>query len=395
LVVERYPQRLPVPKAHALSPRSLEICRQFGLDANKIRSLGTPRHDAYYVNFVTNLCGEQIGVLPYERMDSGVLEETPEMIHNIPQPMFEQYMSDFLEGNDMVEVRKGMSFVSLKQDGDKVVTIVEERATGRKETIVSRHVIACDGRRSPVRSFLKVESDGEDSYETMMTIHFNADLRPVVGDRIGMLHWIADPEVSGFIIAYDLSGNQVLICNFDSKKYPVEKWTEQHCRDVLNRAIGKEVKFDVLSFRPWILSRKVANQYRVGNVFLAGDAAHSFPPTGGLGLNSGLGDVHNLAYRIAAVHQGWGGESLLDSYESDRQMVANINSKQSVKNGRQIFALLKSLGTAGIEDPEKARENLYKTIHDPSKQDEIQAQIRAQTEHFDNVSCRSLDNFGN
>jgi 2-polyprenyl-6-methoxyphenol hydroxylase-like FAD-dependent oxidoreductase len=319
-------------------------------------------------------------------MDPAVLESTPEMIHNIPQPMFEDFMVESLQGNDLVEIQRGMSFVSLKQHGDQVTTIVEERATSKRHTIISRHVIACDGRKSPVRTFLAVESEGEDSYETMMTIHFNADLRPVVGDRIGMLHWIADPEVSGFIIAYDLSGNQVLICNFDSKKHPVESWTDQHCRHVLNRAIGKEVKFDVLSFRPWILSRKIANQYRIGNVFLAGDAAHSFPPTGGLGLNSGLGDVHNLAYKIAAVHQGWGGRALLDTYELDRQMVANINSKQSVKNGQQIFALLKSLGTAGIEDPEKARENLYQTIHDPSKQDEIKDQIRAQTEHFDNVS---------
>ncbi|KAI5238523.1 hypothetical protein E4T42_08967 [Aureobasidium subglaciale] len=78
-IIERYPQRLAAPKAHALSPRSLEICRQFGLDTNDIRNLGTPRSEAYWVNFITNLSGEHIGRLPYERMDVGVLKHTPEV----------------------------------------------------------------------------------------------------------------------------------------------------------------------------------------------------------------------------------------------------------------------------------------------------------------------------
>ena len=77
--MERYPTRLGAPKAHALSPRTLEICRQFGLDTHEIRRLGTQRDDAYWVNFLTNLSGEQVGVLPYERMDPDVLDDTPEV----------------------------------------------------------------------------------------------------------------------------------------------------------------------------------------------------------------------------------------------------------------------------------------------------------------------------
>lgn len=79
LIVERYPERLGAPKAHALSPRSLEICRQFHLDVRRIRQLGTKRADAFWVNFLTNLSGKSVGVLPYERMDVGVLEHTPEV----------------------------------------------------------------------------------------------------------------------------------------------------------------------------------------------------------------------------------------------------------------------------------------------------------------------------
>lgn len=385
LIVERYPERLGAPKAHALSPRSLEICRQFGLDVRRIRQLGTKRNDARWVNFLTNLSGDAVGRLPYERMDTGVLEATPEMIHNIPQPVFEQFITENLAKDPNVEIRKGLSFVSLKQDSNGVTATVEERTTGQQFQLRSRYLIACDGARSKVRSELDVESDGEDSYETMMTIHFNAKLRPIVKERVGMLHWLMDPLVSGFIIAYDLSGNQVLITNFDSDKHPVETWNEGLCREVVSNALGTEAEFDVLSYRPWLLSRKVARSYRVGNVFLAGDAAHSFPPTGGLGLNSGLGDVHNLAWKIAAVLQGSASDALLDTYETDRRHVAVVNSIQSVKNGKKIFGLLKTLGVGNSKTIQEARDNLFETIHDPAKKKLIDEGVEDQREHFDNL----------
>lgn len=203
-----------------------------------------------------------------------------------------------------------------------------------------------------------------------------------------MLHWIMDPACSGFIIAYDLSGNQVLISNFDAKKHPVESWNEELARSVITAAIGqgKEVPFDVLSYRPWILSRKVAKQYHLGNVFLAGDAAHAFPPTGGLGLNTGIADVHNLVYKIAAVQQGWGSEKLLHTYGAERRNPATVSARQSVKNGKEIFSFLKTLGIAGMDDVDEARRNLYKSIHEPAKQKMIDEHVEGQREHFDNVS---------
>lgn len=116
----------------------------------------------------------------------------------------------------------------------------------------------------------------------------------------------------------------------------------------------------------------------------AGDAAHSFPPTGGLGLNSGLADVHNLAYKLALVLKGKGSDSLLDTYESDRRHVAVVNSMQSVKNGKKIFKLLKTLGIG--DDVMAARKNLYTNIQDPEKMKVIDQGIEEQREHFDNVS---------
>ncbi|KAK5135335.1 hypothetical protein LTR08_005439 [Meristemomyces frigidus] len=385
LVIEKYPERLAAPKAHALSPRSLEICRQFGLDTRALRSIGTPRDDACWVNFVTNLSGERIGFLPYERMDAGVLDDTPEMLHNIPQPDFEQFVATELSQIPSVEIRKGVAFVSCQQTDAGVVTTVEERSSGRRHEVRSSYVVGCDGAKSAVREDLGIDCEGEDSYETMMTIHFRADIRDVVGARLGMLHWILDPEVSGFIIAYDLSDNLVLIHEFDPEKHPVSTWNDALCRNVLSAAIGQDIPTEVLSWRPWVLSRKVAKQYRKGNVFLAGDAAHSFPPTGGLGLNTGIADVHNIAHKIAATHHGWAGAALLDSYGAERRHVAEVCAKQSSKNGVQIFSFLKMLGTADAADVHEARAKLMSAIHDPGRRVEISKGVEAQREHFDNL----------
>ncbi|KAK2031653.1 FAD binding domain-containing protein [Colletotrichum zoysiae] len=385
LLIEKYPQRLAAPKAHALCPRTLEICRQYGLDTNVIRRLGTPRDDACWVHFLTNLSGERIGSLPYERMDADVLESTPEMIHNIPQPDFEKLISNQLRGDPNVDIRKGVGFVSCEQSGDGIVTVVEELATKRRCGIKSRHLIGCDGAKSQVRRSLGIETEGEDGYETMMTIHFSANLRSIVKDRVGMLHWIVDPACSGFIIAYDLDGNQVLISNFDPKKQPMETWNEEVAHATVSAAIGKDIPLKILSYRPWVLSRKVAKAYRRGNIFLVGDAAHSFPPTGGLGLNSGMADAHNLAYKIAAVHQGWAGPGLLDTYETERRQIAVVAAAQSVKNGKSIFSFLKVVGAAESEDLIEARKRMYETIHDPAKQALISENVEGQREHFDNL----------
>ncbi|CAI7607559.1 unnamed protein product [Penicillium glandicola] len=386
LIIERYSERLAAPKAHAINPRSLEILRQFGLGEKRVRQLGTSRDDSSSVNFLTNLCGDAIGRLPYERMDPAVLDHTPEMIHNIPQPALEQELSNFIAKDPNITLMKGFSIHAVEQTEEEVLATIEERSTGQLHQTKSRHLIACDGRRSKVRELLGIESESEDSDQTMMTIHFNANLRPVVGDRVGMLYWIMDPIAAGFIIGYDLDGIQVHISQVDVEQHPLESWTEDMCKTKIRSAIGKDdVPFDILSYRPWVFRRQVAFTFQKGNIFLAGDAAHSFPPTGGLGLNCGIADVHNLAYKIALVHRGVATPSILSTYTAERRGVADSYSKQSVKNGKEIFALLRSLKTAGVEDVVQARKNMIAALADPVQRTQVEAGIEGQREHFDNL----------
>ena len=111
-----------------------------------------------------------------------------------------------------------------------------------------------------------------------------------------------------------------------------------------------------------------------------------------MGLNAGIADVHNLAWKIAAVQQGWASSTLLDTYKAERRHVAMVYSEQSVKNGRKIFSFLKTLGAA-TDDGGEARSELLRVINDPAQADVIAAHVEGQREHFDNVSAAPDDQY--
>jgi 2-polyprenyl-6-methoxyphenol hydroxylase-like FAD-dependent oxidoreductase len=220
----------------------------------------------------------------------------------------------------------------------------------------------------------------------MMTIHFHADLRPVVGGNTGMLHWILDPEARGFLIAYDIEENHVLIHNIDPTRDPIASFSPDKCLEIVRAAVGRDIPIDFQCSMPWVLRRSVANQYFQGRAVLAGDSAHSFPPTGGLGLNSGIGDAHNLAFKLVAWYHGWANlGAVLTNYEDERRPVAIRNSIQSVDNGRKIFQLLKAVRNTN-PDITIARREMAMALADPKQMAHIQALIEDQAGHFENVS---------
>ena len=110
------------------------------------------------------------------------------------------------------------------------------------------------------------------------------------------------------------------------------------------------------------MTAQVANAYRKGRIFLAGDSAHRIPPAGGLGLNTGVGDVQNLTWKLAAVMKGAAGDALLDSYEIERQPIARINNEQSLNNAMKMFDLIVAIH--GL-DPEKTAERYASVAESP------------------------------
>ena len=139
--------------------------------------------------------------------------------------------------------------------------------------------------------------------------------------------------------------------------------------------------FEVLTVGTWHMSAQVAERYRAGRTFLVGDAAHRFPPTGGLGLNTGVADVHNLIWKLAAVEAGWLDVARLDTYEAERRPVAQFNCDQSMLNAFKLIEIPMALGFT--DDVQESTAAMHAILADPAGRAGVEAAIANQAIHFD------------
>src|SRR5439155_844328 len=137
-------------------------------------------------------------------------------------------------------------------------------------------------------------------------------------DRPAILYWVVDPACAGVFVAHDIDRTWVFMHPHDPDTEPIETFTEEACAAIVRRAIGAaHVDLAVRDVSAWTMTAQVAARYRERRVFLVGDSAHRFPPAGGMGMNTGVQDVHNLAWKLRAVRDGWAHQALMGSYESE------------------------------------------------------------------------------
>ena len=221
---------------------------------------------------------------------------------------------------------------------------------------------------------------GAASLRDFVAIHFRANLRPYLAERPGVLHFVMDPEAGGTFIAHDLDREWVYMAPFDPSRQSVHDFDERRCTEIVRRAIGDEhADVEIVRSGPWHMTAQVAERMRSGRTFLAGDAAHRFPPTGGMGLNTGVGDAHNLVWKLCATADGWAGPGLLDSYHIERHPVAEVNCHQSATNAFKMVLLAGALGLqAGATS-----DDLAAVLADPARRPDIDAAVLEQATHFD------------
>lgn len=384
-IVERFRTRHGAPKAHALNPRSMEICKAIGLDVARMAQVATPPQDGGWVRFMTHLSGTEIGALPYERQDNAVQSLTPTPLINLAQPDFEDFLLEMVAKTSLIVLKRGLEWMFCRQDNEGVVSTLRDIEAGQDVDLWSVYLIAADGAGSAVRRELSIGMTGEGEAQSFITMHFKANLRDIVAERPAILYWIMQPPHTGVLIAYNIDSNWCLLYPYDAERTPRDHFTPDVCQSILRQVIGRnDVALEIKHILPWMMTSEVAETYRVGRVFLVGDAAHRFPPTGGLGLNTGLQDAHNLAWKIAAVEIHGASRELLDTYETERRRVAVINAGQSLKNAQRILGLQKALRTETHDDPDA----LLARLADPAAQKEIQAQIDNQREHFDSLALQ-------
>ena len=366
------PQRSPA--AHAVNARSFEIWRQAGVDMTGILAATGSPDDAGTVYWVKRLGGEVIASLPYEQQGDDMLGVTPTPLRNLSQHRLEPLL---LKGAG--DVRYSHSWVSSQETTNGIVVDVD--GPDGSYSIGAKYLIAADGAASPVRRSLAIEPIGPRSIQSFLTIHFRADLRPLVGEHRGILYFVADPACGGTFVAHAIDSESVYMHPFDPDVDPLESFDEERCRHIVSAAVDCELDFEFVGVSAWHMSAQIAERYSEGRTFLVGDSAHRFPPTGGLGLNTGVADAHNLVWKIAAVEAGWASPTLLDSYETERKPVAEFNSEQSLVNAFKLIEIPIAFGFN--EDFDASQKAMSDTLSDPVRRAGVEQAIANQAIHFD------------
>lgn len=380
VVVERRSGPLRHPAAHAVNARTLEIFRQAGLDMDAINALAADPDDSGHVNFLTRLDGTLIGRLPYENQGDECLAVTPTPLRNISQHKLELLLADVAEEDPLIDLRYSTEWQESRQSAGSVTSTVHDLRRDEITHIRSRYLLAADGAGSRVRKSLGIEMEGPPRIESFVAIHFEADLRSTVADRTGVLHFVLEPGADGVLVAHDLDRDWVFMLTFDPELESIDDYDTDRCEELIRNAIGAvDVDVSVVDVGSWHMSAQVAESMRDGHVFLIGDSAHRFPPTGGMGLNTGVGDVHGLVWRLCAVEDGWAPETLLDTYEAERRPIARLNCEQSTANAFKLALLFEALG---IEEGSTAAD-LAEVLADPERREVIADAVAEQAPHFD------------
>lgn len=369
------------PQAHVVNPRSLEIFRQVGIDSDMLRACATRREDAGFVRWMTRLDGIELGALPYERQGDENLLFTPTPLLNLSQHILEPILLERARSESAATVRYEWQWESLEDDGKGVTSRGRDLVTGEAFEVRSRYVLAADGASSPVRRALGIEMVGPDRLQSFVMIHFEANLRALVRERPAILYWLLDPGAPGALVAHDIEKTWVLMHPFDPDLEKEESYTEKRCAELVSAAIGPAQRFEVRNTSIWRMTAQIAKGYRSGRTFLVGDSAHRFPPSGGMGMNTGIQDAHNLVWKIAGVENGWAKPSLLESYEEERRPVAQNNSDQSLVNAFKMLELAVALGISN--DLEVSRASFRATLENPASRAALVRGIEDQQEHFD------------
>jgi len=335
------------PQAHVVNTRTMEVFRELGVD-RKIVSAAPPMARMRFITWCESLAGREFGRLSLMGSDPAAglqrLSLSPAMFVNLAQNRLEPLLFDRLVALGG-GVLFGHSVVSVSAD-DTSAQLVVRGPDGETSVTEADYVVACDGAGSGVRRGLGIEMFGPSSLQTFISIYFTANLDRYLGDRPGPLQWIMGPDVRGVLIGFDLATTWALMCSYMDPCKP-EEFTPEIALEMVRRAIGDptaHIRID--SVGNWNMSAQVAERYRDGRILLAGDAAHRFPPSGGLGMNTGVQDAHNLAWKLVAILDGSASPELLTTYENERRPVAMLNCEHSVANSMKMGEVDAILGAS-------------------------------------------------
>ena len=343
LLVEKRPSTNELPRARGMNLRTTEIWRAVGL-LDEMRAISLPPEWTECIIYLDTLAGDEIGRMPSESMAAEVTAPfSPAPYLSSSQNRIDALLRTAAERRPRADVRFGNELVRFTDNGDSVTAVIAP-ADGQPYEVTADWLIGADGGNSSVRQEIGIELQGLRTNRWYLSAHFTADLSRCTKGREAALLWTLEPGLE--CVFQPLDGKTDWSCSllFDADIDPPKAFTEHRVVEEIRKMVGApDIGVELLSFRPWFVSATVATRMYAGRVALAGDAAHLIPPFGGIGMNTGIGDAQALAWRIAALVQGWGSPGLLHSYNRERREVAGRVCEFAKVNMAHVAAI-RSLG---------------------------------------------------
>ena len=320
------------PRANLINSRTMEFCRRWGV-AERVKEVGTPPDYPHTAMYLTSMRGHLIARI--ERPGHGgdkKIPFTPEPPQRCNQIWFDPVLRERAEGFPSVNLRYRWRFDSFAQDDRCVTSIVTDLERGETHTIRSAYLAACCGGRSPIRQQLGIDASEGEVLGAPLSVYFRAkDLWSYHDKGKGVLHFIVGPTGVWATLNSLNGGDLWRVTLHGGAKAHGEPESLDH-EQLLARIVGCEFPYELIAISPWLRRKLVTAAYRHGRVFLAGDCAHQNTPTGGYGMNTGMGDAVDLGWKLAAAVEGWAGAGLLDSYDAERRPVALRNVEEATRN---------------------------------------------------------------
>ena len=340
LLVEQHPSTTDHPKARAVNLRTMELLRQWGGEGALMRRV-LPQ-DYWRFIWCTTMTGKELARITDPDGEGSEMSPTDRQI--VAQDAVEEVLYGLARSLPASSVRFSTRCLGFQQLDDRVVAEVESLESGERETIAARYLIAADGAGSRIRRRLGIAMNGPGALSHQASIYFRADLTPYSAHRPADIYYCTEGI---WIAVVDGDRRWLGIVRYDPETgVGRDTFTNEYCAERIRRSVGvADLPIEIFNTSFWTIAAQVAERFRDGRVFLAGDAAHRMSPTGGFGMNTGIQDSHNLAWKLAAVLGGRAGDGLLDSYEAERKPVSASNVEWSAENARRIWRMSDAAAT--------------------------------------------------
>jgi putative polyketide hydroxylase len=324
LVVERHPRTSLQYKFRGISPRSMEIYRNLGIEG-EIRACDVVDESAAIAR-MKNLADSKVSWHEIPWSEAGDVSPTSPAVCD--QDQLEPILRAHAERLG-AEVRFNTELVDFKQDEQGITACIRSGVSERGETVRASYLIAADGTAGTMRQTLGIKRHGPGVLQHWMNVIFDADLKTTLEGRAIRSVFVTD--INGTFVPRDRGRWLMAVQYVPGQGQRPEDFTDEYCLELIRRGAGRpDLKVQIVDTRPWDAAAEVADVFAVGRAFLVGDTAHVMPPTGGFGGNTGIHDVHNLAWKLDAVLRGAAGPRLLDTYDEERRPVVEATMAQSL-----------------------------------------------------------------